>query len=220
MKQVNDIRDKTERQHHIQTEQLLLIRESIELNTRSHADLNNKINERLSKISEFKTFVGKQFDNLQLSERFLEMSDVAMLMLTEHERLSTQILQNLENTLNGRMSQLIPAQTSKDDIAMISIYLNENQILPIEPLAEDILHIYRFTTVRAALVEITMFIELTIPVVERDRYTLYKTIPVPVKTPENTIITTTKSQFFILSDDMSEYIPLTADEYKNAIMNK
>lgn len=93
-------------------------------------------------------------------------------------------------------------------------------MLPIDLQNEDVFHIYRFTTVRAALVDTTMLIELTIPVVERTQYTLYRTIPVPFKAGDRTIITTSKSRLFILSDDMSEYIPIETDEYTHAMTNK
>lgn len=218
--EVDKIKNKMDREYKVQTDQLLLVRESLTLSNKTYIEIKKLVNETLIRIHDLNQFSLKNTRKLQLDERLLELSDVAQLLISEHERYSGQILKNLENTITGKISNLIPIQALKTDIAGISKHLNENQMLPIDPQNEDVLHIYRFTTVRAALVDATMFIELTLPIVERTLYTLYRTIPVPFKTGDQTIITTSKSRLFILSDDMSEYIPIETDEYTHAIKNR
>lgn len=220
MNEINNIKHMVERTHRVRDEQLSIVRETIAMSNKTYIDLNNRINDALEKIGKLAHEQNKNIDELKLNGRFLEMSNIALLMVGEHERLSNQILRNLENTLTGKMSQLIPTSALRMDIGVASKYLGENQMLPIEPSDEDILHIYRFTTARAALISDTLLVEMTFPIIEREKYTLYKTIPIPVKTGDQTIITTSKSRFFLLGDDMAEYIPIGTDEYSQAVKNK
>lgn len=219
-KKINEIHETSKREHTIQNEQLMLVRETLNFSNKSYTELNEKINGTIEKIKELYGHSTKQLEKLQTEEKFLELTNVAQLIIMEHTRLSTQILKNLESTLAGKISQLIPTESLKKDISKISTLLTENQKLPIDPRDEDTLHIFKFATTRAALFNRRLLVELTFPVIERTRYTLYRTIPVPVKLRERTIVITTPPTYFVLSDDRREFIFIDETELKESKTTK
>lgn len=111
-------------------EQLILLRKSLTLSNETYIQVKKLVNETIVKINDLNHFASESTRvtrKLQLDERLLELSDLAQLFISEHKRYSAQILKNLENTLTGKISQLIPIKSLKEDILKVSQYLNENQ---------------------------------------------------------------------------------------------
>lgn len=216
---INELQNATERIHSTQNEQLLIIRETLKLNNESHIKIEQQLNATMKRINEINGITNKQLEKLELDERFLELSNVAQLVIMEHNRLFGLILKSLENAVYGKISQLIPIESLKTDIETVAQRLTETQRLPINIYGEDILHVYKFTTTRAALYDNKILLELTIPIIERTKYTIYKTIPVPVKTGENSIIIASNPKHFLLTDDHREYIEIEDDEHNGAKVN-
>lgn len=102
---VDKIRNATDREYKVQSDQLILLRESLVLSNKTYIQVKELVNETLAKIDDLNRFTAESVKRLQLDERLLELSDVAQLLINEHERYSNQILKNLENTLSGKMSQ-------------------------------------------------------------------------------------------------------------------
>lgn len=58
-----------------------------------------------------------------------------------------------------------------------------------------------------------ILMEVTIPIVERQKYTAYEIIPIPITTNNNTIIIKPSTQYVLLNDDAKDYIPISSKEY-------
>lgn len=217
---INEIGNVTIREHALQAEQLLIIKETIRVNNDSFNILNNKLDNTMKNLADIQGYSVKKIENLQLDERFLELTNVAQLIIMEHARLSSQILDSLENTINGKISQLIPLQVLTEDIGKLSQALGENQRMPIDVQEEDVLHIFKFSATRAALIGKRLLIEMTIPVVERTEYSLHRSIPVPIKIGEQTRIISSHPQYFLISNDLREYILIDEAEYSDAKTNR
>lgn len=185
--------------------------------------LNDKLDTTMKKLAEIRSYSIKKNRNVTTNERFLELVNVSQLIIMEHARLSTQILNSLENTINGKISQLIPLKPLTEkliDIEKLAHILSENQKMPIEIPTENVLHIFKFSTTRAALIGKRLLIEMTAPVVERNNYSLYRSIPIPIKMDEQTRIISSQSQYFLISDDLREYILIDEEEYSVAKTNR
>lgn len=128
---INNLANITEREHELQTEQLLIIKDTIKMNEKSFDLLNDQIYDTIQKLAEIREYSVKQIGNLQLNEQFLELSNVAQLIIMEHQRLSSQILNNVENILmqllyinaiTGKISKPIPLEILTKDIGKLGIF--------------------------------------------------------------------------------------------------
>lgn len=213
---INELANITTREHEIQAEQLLIIKETIKVNNESYNLLNEKLDNTMKQLTDIQNYSIKKIQQLQLDERFLEITNVAQLIIMEHERSSAQILKSLENTITGKISQLIPLEILTKDIEMLSRIVGENQKIPIDMKQEDILHIFKFSTTQAALIGTRLLIEITVPVVDRTEYSLFRSIPIPMKIGEETRIISAQPQYFLLSNDLREYILMDDKEFSDA----
>lgn len=146
------------------------------MNKKSFDLLNDQIYDTIQKLAEMREYSVKQIENLQLNERFLELSNVAQLIIMEHQRLSSQILNNVENAITGKISKLIPLEILTKDIGKLAQMLEDNQRMPIDIQQEDILHIFKFSTTRAALIKKNYLYqlskELNIHCIDQSQYQL------------------------------------------------
>lgn len=219
-KKIADLSNITEREHKLQAEQLLIIKETIQLNNDSFNALNDKLNQYMKNLADIQGYNLNKIKNLQLDERFLELTNVAQLIVMEHSRLSTQILNSLENTIKGKITQLVPMQTLTKDIEKLAEILGEDQTMPIDMQQEDVLHIFKFAITKAALIGRRLLIELTVPVIERTKYALHRSIPIPTKIDKQTIIISSQPLYFLISHDLREYILINNEEFFDSKANR
>lgn len=100
---------------------------------------------------------------------FTEAMTLIKMFETEHHRLTLQILKYLEDTATGKITQLIPKENLMTDQIQLEKLFREDQKLPIDFTTEDPLHIFKYSKISSTLDGVRIFMEVTIPIVERDR---------------------------------------------------
>lgn len=216
---INELQNTTERIHQDQQKQLALVRESLELNSQSFANLKRYINETTIRMGEFFGIIQEKIKSLHHAQKFNEIVNVVTLMIIEHGRLSKQILRLLEETIQGKISQLIQPTELKRDLTIIRNKLHEQQMLPIDLDHETALHAFKFASARAALYENRVLIEFTLPVIERDKFTIHEIIAVPLIIDQKIMLIDQSFVMFLLNEAATQYIPLRRDELSRAKIN-
>lgn len=204
--------------HNVLNEQTSLIKETIDLNNKTVADLQHQ----LKRINEYvKTYQRTQeFVHFVHSELiFTQGLTVMKLVIMEHQRISQQILHCLEDIVSGKITQLIPKEKLAEDLLQIETLLRENQKLPIDFNVENPLHIFKYSQIATSLYGNRLFLEVTIPIVEREIYTAYKVIPIPTTIQNNTVIINPSTHYVLINDADKEFIPITASEYSKSKFN-
>lgn len=130
-----------------------------------------------------------------------------------------QILRCLEEVVSGKITQLIPKERLTSDLFQLEKILREDQKLPIDFTIEDPLHIFKYSKIASTLYGERIFLEVTIPIVERQKYTAYEIIPIPVTINNYTIILKPSAKYILLNDDAKDYIPISIVEYTQSKTN-
>lgn len=68
------------------------------------------------------------------------------------------------------MFDLIPAQELKDNVSIIAKTLDLTQTLPLNIEKESIYNLFKSTSIRSTLFNKKIFIELKLPILERDEF--------------------------------------------------
>lgn len=144
---------------------------------------------------------------------------LVQLKMLEHQRVSQQILNSLENAVSGKITQLIPKDRLIKDLEYVESRLKENQKLPIDFYHENPLHIFKYSQIRASLYGNRLLLELIIPVIERQKYTIYKIIPIPISINNATVIIEQSTKYIAMNNDDSQYIPISETEFRDAKFN-
>lgn len=215
---IDQIHNNSSRLHHLVHQQTMLIKEQINVN-------NNSIKNLEFQITKMKDFVNTYLDYINGEAHFkavvifTEGVTIAKLLIMEHQRLSQQILHCLENVISGKITQLIPKDKLLNDLRIVESKLEENQKLPINFSFENPLHIFKYSKIATSLYGNRLFMEINIPLVERDIYTAYKIIPIPTTINGNTVIINPSTNYVLINDGVKEYIPITMKEYKDSEIN-
>lgn len=212
----NKLANESVQQHDLIRNQSMLIETVIQsyrtttMNIEEHLmDLKNEQNGILQ--------IQNNLNETNIKSHIQDCITITALMVDEHNRMLTNINKCLEDAQKGRIPSLIPEYRLKQDLKAIAATLNSNQKLPIEILHEDILHIFRFTEIRTTLYEKILFMEIDMPIAERDDFQLFKVTPVPIRLQHNTIIIKTTANYFLISSDGRKYIPMDQREIDNGI---
>lgn len=216
---INDIQNTSARFHNILKEQTILIKEVINLNNKTLSDFQYQINKLKRYVNEYVVSIYSHFNFVKAEIIFTEGVTLSKFIMMEHQRYSQQILRCLEDVVSGKITQLIPKEKLISDLIEIESHLRENQKLPIDFNVENPLHIFKYSKISASLYGNRLLLEVTIPIVERETYTVYKIIPIPATINNNTVIINPSTHYVLLNNEQKEYIPITSKEYSKSKFN-
>lgn len=216
---IEGLQNDSNRFHNLLQEQTILIKESLTLNNKTMGILENHIQKTAKQI---KRYIDEQFHRLnwlQAEVVLTEGTDLIKMLETEHHRLTLQILKCLEDTIFGKITQLIPKNKLQDDLLVISKFLKDEQKLPIDLMTENPLHIFKYSKITSILFGNRIMLELNIPIIERGVYTAYEIIPIPTRIGNETVIIKPSTRFTLLNDGAKEFIPITPREFFKSKFN-
>lgn len=147
------------------------------------------------------------------------MEQLMNLWFMEHEHVSELILNHLHSAMYGRFSHLIPVNQFSNDLIEIERLLTDQQKLPINIHAENPLNIFKFATTKAAIYDSKLLIEISIPKMDRELYTLFKIIPIPIHSNGFMNIIIPSMDHVLIDQSTANFIPITNGEFENAPSN-
>lgn len=139
--------------------------------------------------------------------------------LVEHEYASGLILDHLHSAMYGRFAHLFPINDFKTDLIEIETMLDDHQQLPINIQVDNPLNILKYSTIKASVYNKRLLIEVTIPKMVGERYTLYKIIPIPIRSKDFLSIIFPSTEHILIDQSSSNYIPIAQDELAMAPFN-
>lgn len=216
---INQIQNSSSRFHNLLQEQTILIQEVINLNRKSFEDFQFQLRKLKQFVNQYIYEFYSHLKFVQAEVVFTEGTSLAKLIIMEHQRISQQILRCLEDVVSGKITQLIPKNKLTSDLLEIETHLRENQKLPIDFNIENPLHIFKYSKISASLYGDRLLMEVTIPIVERESYTVYKIIPIPTTINNVTIIINPATNYVLMNDEQKEYIPITPKEFTGGKFN-
>lgn len=137
----------------------------------------------------------------------------------EHEYASELILNHLHSAMYGRYSHLIPIQQFRTDLKEIENQLSEQQRLPINIHTENPMNIFKFSSIKAAIYDTKLLIEISIPKLDHELYTLYRIIPIPIPTGDFTNVIIPSMEYVVIDQTTANFIPISIDDFKDAPVN-
>lgn len=206
---INELQSEAETNGILSKDKTSLIEGVIRLNNKTFTDFKEKI---IGLEDETQSIIYRLniSDNHMITEgRLRDIVSIATLILIDHTKLATQIEDILDESIQGKLSGLIPINNLENDFAQIQMKLGRNQILPTNLGHNGIHNVGKFISTKATLFEKRIFIEIGIPVVENDQYVLYKAIPVPARLHGQLVVMSPASKYFLLSLQGASYIPLS-----------
>lgn len=157
--------------------------------------LNNYINNYTIEIAQLEKEI-KQHLN------FEHISSLATLISADHERMTRIMKNSLQNTLQGDYTELITHEQLSKDLLDISEKIDKSTFIVVKHLK----HIQQIVSIKATIKEKRLLIEMNIPILNKNMYTLHNIIPLPIKHDNEIIIFNIESRNFLVDNQTRTYI--------------
>lgn len=217
-KLINDLENATISNGDLLAENSRITQTVIEYNEKTFNHVEFALNNMREQIDSIKNDSSTVINDLLGQMAITHMVQTTQLALTEQGRYHSKIRWTLSASKEGRYSELIPLKQLADELKQIAISLEGRQKLPMDPYAENTLHIFKYSNTTATLYNRRLMIELNTPTTESESFTLYKETPIPLKTQNGLVLTSITSSHFLLNEDQTKYYPLSETELGNGIM--
>lgn len=194
---------------------LLFLKENIITEKKSFAHINNVTDFILTDLREIQTEELRKHTRVFRNFYIQRMEQLMNHWFVEHEYASELILNHLHSAMYGRFSHLISVRQFEGDLKQIEQQLPNQQQLPINIYAENPLNIFKFSTTRGSLYNSKLLIEIIIPKMDRESYTLYKVIPIPIHSNGFMNIIIPSMEYVLLDQSTANFIPVTKNELSN-----
>lgn len=188
--------------------QILIMQQTVRLNEDTFQELKKQVlalNDNVNKLEKY----------TNIKEKIQTLTQIATLVILHHSQISETLMNTLQNSLNGKILNLISQKQLKTHLQVISQSLKNNQKLPININRQHPFNIFSVTTSKATLTNKKIIIILEIPIVDRDELTLYKTIPIPTEVDKKLVIIVPTLKYFLLNTNKREITPINHDEIGN-----
>lgn len=169
------------------------------------------INKHLNTLDNISNKIQKQINNISVLQELTMTALTASNLLHNLKRTQDVLLDILTNIHHGQFNihLLTPEQLQKE-LSIISGHLSDDKTLPIE--LHDIRKLYSLLTIKTRITEEYFLFQITFPLISRDRYKLYKILPIPHQY-NNTMVEFIPSSEYIATDlKRDSYLTITAEE--------
>lgn len=211
---INNLQNATKNNRELMRNQSRVFEAAVHFTKNVYLKYENKVNELNERVYN----QSKEMKEVQLELTEQSLIQIAQLLFSEYYRIFGQIRRTLADARNGKVNELIPKQQLTDDLTHLIEILPSHQRLPIDPNREDIFHIFKFSSIRSTLFAQKLMVEVNIPIAEKERYFLFKAIPIPMRVINVNVITTVYSTFFLLNWERTKYIPMSMQQMDNGVL--
>lgn len=208
-RRIDNVMNVLEKEHAIQLNQTRIVADSLKINECLVEELSQQLNDTMKNIGFAMTETNKQV----AAQGAIQ---VITLLLIEHERALARVKQSF-SLKAGEMPEIISEEKLKKDLMKIEENLPPNKALPMDMGREDTLHIFKYTMIRASKRNNKIIMKLTIPIVKRDEFVLYKLTPVPLKLHKSTLIVKPVTSYFLLDKQERMFNEMSSDQIENGI---
>lgn len=206
---INEIIDKQETHHIVLENNLSIIRRSMELTNitlqtfKNNLELmNDYIKEAIQTIADVERDLKKHID-------FHYMSQLASTIRFEHEKAVATIKNAITNQLNGDYTNFMTHKQLMRDLTEVLQHLDDTSV----KLLTSPRDLQRTMSMSGAITDKKLLIEINIPIVDRNLFTLYKITPLPMRSPDKLVVFDLSHQYFLVHNSTKIFIPMTINRH-------
>ncbi|CAK1595909.1 unnamed protein product [Parnassius mnemosyne] len=123
---------------------------------------------------------------MSMAQDFTMSSLIASNMLQNIKITQENLLETLTDIYHGQFNMhLLTAEQLREELHIISGHLTEDITLPIENIQQEVHKIYKLLKVKARMMQKYLIFEVIFPLLNRDKYKLYKIITIPHQVENN-----------------------------------
>lgn len=204
-KKINDMKTSLLEQNESFQSNLAIIKKSVEIN-------NNTYHEMKRKMKQFGEILSKSQTTNDIKNEIHSLGLTASYIISMYEQTYTDILNILQNSLDGKIVNLISQSELNYDLERIASNLSENQKLPIELGSQSPYNLFAICSPQAILIDKKLIIILNFPIIDIDHTQLLKTISVPFLSSDKIFKIMPKHNYVLFNNEKTELTYLLDNE--------
>lgn len=184
---------------------------------------NKTINDISDDISHLESKIDSYIDTLnkiRWSQYFSMIAEIASGIRDHHKSMTNEIMRLISHTVKGEISRLIPIDKLHQNLNDIYSKIHDNSRLPIDLVHnESDYNIFKLSQIKSALINDRIIVEMRIPILNSQEYTMIRAIPIPIPIHQNnkTILIKPDHEIFLTDNSRTSFIPFNEKEYANCI---
>lgn len=145
--------------------------------------------------------------NIKLHINFKYVSSAASLLSLEQDRYINLIKQALKNTLKGDFTDFISYKQLLSDLKEVAETFGDTSYMILNKLRD----IQNIATIKGSIANKRLTLELDIPVLMKQRFTLHKITPLPIRYNNKIMLLSMSNEYFLVGNINKNYIPIKAE---------
>lgn len=219
-KEINKLKNDVNHQKYLIKEQTTLIEGTLTIHRTVIAEIQQNLISINSFIKDVEAKTNAQLTVLHTITQFNTLATATTLAVMHHEELANKIFNLLSNTIQGKITDIIPFKQMKENLRGITANLNNNLALPVNLDNENPYDIFKFTSILSTLHKEHIIVELTIPIIVNEPWALYRSIPLPIQNKNNCVTINPQHTHFFSDLNHHTYIPANEDSLKKCITGR
>lgn len=184
----------------------------------NNVDKHHKMfNQHLISLEKYTNNINKEVEGTQQYVQFLQSSFIAYSLATNLRTTQDMMLDLVTNIYEQKFNlHSINPNQLRTELSIIVGQLSE-LCLPIDNLQTDLHKLYHFLKVKSKVVPGYIIFEIRIPLIERDKYELYKLVGIPQRFNNNMKTIVPISEYISMNINKDLYSPLSEEDLRDCI---
>lgn len=178
------------------------------------------INRHLHDLELATSNIQKEIDVMTMQQDFTFVSIATINLMQNLKRIQDTLIDTISEVYHGQISLhiLTPAQL-KRELQIIYGQMPKDLVLPIDNVESDLQHIYKLLKTKAKVTETYIIFEITLPLIARESFQVYKILSVPQETDNSMVSVIPVSDYVAVNLKKDSYFIPTVHELNTCLLH-
>lgn len=211
--EIENLKANVTQQHKLIEKHLLITEKLTRYTNSSFQEVNRKLNEFNEVITRLMISEAEKRDEKAVNS----LITMFTLILIEVESVAAEFMRLLSHPAKNRLIDLIPKEQLEQSLRTIELSLSSDKELPITIGKDNLFNIFKVTNLKTTLHKDRILMELTIPIIDREKFQIFRAIPIPSEFGDQFAIIKPTSDLFLTNTERSKYIAFAENDLDNCL---
>lgn len=173
-------------------------------------------NQHLLKLENAANVMKSEVQSIEIMNEFMLSSIIANNILMNLKIIQDSLIDTITNSQHFNIHLFKPAQL-RDELSTISGQLSKDLSLPVNNIQTDLSKLYQMLQVKARMTAQYFIFELQIPLISRDCYDIYKSVPISRQVGNDMVSIIPSSNYFAMDIKKDTYMTISDSELNKCI---
>lgn len=214
---INEIQKNAKINNDLSKEQITIIKNSLNINKETMLMFKNQTNFLGTELSKLNYGINNATKDILIQKNLNFLFQMATILIIDLNHYSNIINEILTDSIRAKITEIISETDIISILETIALGLEPEQEIPIDIFEENVYNLLNIISISSSIFDEKILMEIKIPIILRDTFILYKSIPLPIKSNDKIMIIQPPYTHFLINKAKTELIPMTEDDMGKCI---